>query len=408
MLSPIASSLGASLFLGALFLSPGTEDKFSWPQWDGPERNNLSREKNWVSEGKADNLWEAELGLGYSTMTVQDGRLYTMGYDREAGLDHVFCFDAVSGEELWTHSYLSEIWNRAHEGGTVNTPSIDGEVIYTMNREGNLYCLKGESGDIVWHTNLMEDDNIHELEYPTWGFSASPLIVGEEMFLNCGRMLSIDKSSGEVLWRSKQYGHAYGTPVAFELEGEPVLAVLNGNGVAIVSQGDGEEVLFHEFGGRNRGVNAATPIVIDDAIFVSSGTLPAGALLAFGDGELIPVWENREMVNSFSGCVRIGDHLYGFDQRVLKCIDLDGQKAWQDRDIGGNGAVFGTDDRLIVMGGEGQLVVAKANPEKYEVLSSVKLFDEGNYWTKPILVNGIIYCRSSKGKLVARDHRPRS
>jgi len=380
-------------------------DEFSWPQWDGPNRTNLSRETSWLSEGKEEHLWETEVGLGYSTVTVKDGRLFTMGYDREQGLDSVFCFDALTGEERWAHSYPSEIWNRAHEGGTVNTPTIAATLVYSMNREGNLFCLNAEDGEVVWHTELKPVDNVHELEYPTWGYSASPLVVGDGMYLNCGRLLSIDKDSGEVLWASKDYGHAYGTPVHFELEGEPVLAVLNGSGVAVVSSKTGEELLFHEFAGRNRGVNAATPIVIDDAMFVSSGTLRAGALLAFGDGGLDPVWESREMVNSFSGCVRIGDHLYGFDNRILKCIDFEGQRKWQTRGYG-NGAVFGAGDRLIVMGDSGELIVARATPEEYEELSKVKIFEEGRYWTKPILVNGIIYCRSSKGRLVARDHRP--
>jgi len=62
-------------------------------------------------------------------------------------------------------------------------------------------------------------------------------------------------------------------------------------------------------------------------------------------------------------------------------------------------------DRLLVMGGTSELIVAKANPERFEELSRVQLFEEGRYWTKPILVNGIVYCRSSKGTLVARDHR---
>ena len=380
-------------------------DEFSWPQWDGPERTNHSRETRWLSEGKEEPLWESEVGLGYSTVTVKDGRLFTMGYDREEGLDSVFCFDALTGEERWVHSYPSEIWNRAHEGGTVNTPSIDGALVYSLNREGNLFCFNAEDGEVVWHTELKPEDNVHELEYPTWGYSASPLIVGDGMYLNCGRLLSIDKESGEVLWASKDYGHAYGTPIHFELDGDPVLAALNGSGVAIVSSRTGEELLFREFSGRNRGVNAATPVLIDDAIFVSSGTLRAGALLDFGDEGLVPVWESREMVNSFSGCVRIGDHLYGFDSRILKCIDFEGQRKWQTRGYG-NGAVFGAGDRLIVMGDSGELIVARATPEEYEELSKVKVFEEGRYWTKPILVNGIIYCRSSKGQLVARDHRP--
>jgi outer membrane protein assembly factor BamB len=339
--------------------------------------------------------------MGYSTVAVQGGRVYTMGYDREAGLDLVWCLDAKTGEEIWVHSYPAAIWNQAHEGGTVNTPSIDGDVVYTLNREGNAYCFDAATGEVKWHRNLKEE---HDLEYPTWGFSASPLVLDGELILNCGKLISLAKDSGDLLWASKQYGHAYGTPAAIEVEGEPAIAALNGNGVAVVSRKTGEELFFYDFAGQNRGVNAATPIVIDDAMFVSSGPRGGGALLAFGDGELIPVWENRSMANSFSGCVRLGDSMYGFDGSVLKCINLDGESQWEERGIG-NGAVIATKDRLILMSSKGELIVATATPDSFEEQSRVKLFDGGSFWTKPILVNGIIYCRSSKGELVARDHR---
>ena len=95
---------------------------------------------------------------------------------------------------------------------------------------------------------------------------------------------------------------------------------------------------------------------------------------------------------------------FGFDGAILKCVDEAGEKAWSKRGIG-NGAVLAAGDRLLVMGGTGELIVAKATETEYTELSKVQLFDEGKYWTKPILCNGIIYCRSSKGTMVARDHR---
>lgn len=396
----------ASLLLPLLSttLTPGGDGEFSWPQWDGPELTGISEEEAWVSEGVEEDLWRFEAGLGYSTVSVSDGRVFTMGHDKQAHQDTVWCLGALSGDVIWSYSFLSDIWDLAHEGGTVNTPSVDGDRVYALNREGNFFCFEAETGALVWHTFLLGEGNKHELAYSKWGFSASPLVVGEELFLNCGKLLSIDKATGEVKWASNQYGDAYGTPIAFEHDGKPVLATLNGNGVGVVSRVDGSEIYAQEFGGTNRGINGATPVLIDDSLFVSSGTLPAGARFAFGDDGLIPVWQNREMVNSFSGCVRVGELLYGFDKSILKCLDFDGNSVWQERGIG-NGAVMAAGDRLLVMGGTGELIVAHATPVGYEELSRTPLFEEGRYWTKPILVNGIVYCRSSKGSLVARDHR---
>lgn len=379
---------------------------FAWPQWDGPARDGISRETGWSSEGAEENIWEVQVGLGYSTMVVAEGRVVTMGYDVDAGLDLVWCLDAATGEELWAHAYEAEIWNRAHEGGTVNTPTIDGDTVYTLNREANLYALDFATGEVRWHVALNSEEVGLGLELPTWGFSASPVVLGDKLFLNCGRFLCVDKASGEIAWASeKDYGHAYGTPSPFALDDTAALVALNGEGVAVVAQETGEELYFHAFSGQNRGVNAATPIVVDDAVFVSSGTIPAGALLAFGDaGQMIPVWQNREMANSFSGCVLLDGHLYGFDQRTLKCMDLMGATKWEERGIG-NGALIASDGRLLVQGADGALHVVEATPEEYRELSNTQLFEAGRYWTKPTLANGIVYCRSSKGLLVARDHR---
>jgi outer membrane protein assembly factor BamB len=308
--------------------------------------------------------------------------------------------DAATGEEIWAHPYPSELWDQAHRGGTLSTPSIDGDVVYTLNREGNLFCFEAATGAVLWHRQLAEE---LEVELPTWGFSASPLVLEGELVINAGKILSLSKKTGELRWASRDYGHAYCTPAAFELAGKPALAVLNGNGVGVVGRADGKELYFAERTSTG-GISAATPIVIDDAVFVSSNRIGGGTLLAFGEDGLEVVWESRAMTTQMSGCVLMGEHLFGFDQSVLKCIDVYGEEKWSERGIG-NGAVTGTPGRLLLMSSRGELIVAEATPAEYRELSRAKLFDSGVYWTVPVLVNGLVYCRSNEGRLVCRDHR---
>ncbi len=337
-------------------------------------------------------------------MSIAGGKLYSMGYDREMGLDLVFCFDAVTGEEVWTHAYPSEIWNRAHDGGTINTPSVAAGVVYSLNREGNLYALDAGTGDVKWHTELKGEEDPFELPIPTWGFSASPLVLSDGLFLNCGRLLSIDTESGEVLWTSEDFGDGYGTPLPFSHRGKAALAVVNSRGLGIVEREGGETLGFLEFTGGGRGVSASTPVLLGDDLFVSASTVPASARIDVSNDELAPIWSNNEMVTSFSGSVAMDGYIYGFDGAILKCVNEEGDPMWDERGIG-NGAVTGAGDRLLVMGGNGEFMVLKATPDSFEILSVVPLFEEGRFWSKPIIANGIIYCRSSRGKLVALDHR---
>ncbi len=403
------SSISPLLFLAALVLatsggSAGTDDEGSWPQWRGPARDGLSTETDWAAEGEAEPLWSLEVGLGYSSVSIQDGRLYTMGYDEMAGLDLVWCLDAETGEELWVHTYPAEIWNQMHGGGTLTTPSIDGDVVYTLNREGNLFCLDAENGEVLWQKQLAQE---FDLEPPTWGFGASPLVLDDMLIVNVGKVLALAKDDGDVLWTSKQYGHAYSTPCDFELEGRPALAVFNSAGLAVIDRTDGDERYFHEWK-TQYDINAATPIVVDGKIFVSSGLNHGCTLLAPGEDGLEVVWENKEMRNKMSGCVLMDGHLYGFDESVLKCIDLSGQEKWNVRGVG-NGALMGAPGRLIVVSSKGELIVAEASPEAFRELSRTKVLESnGVFWTKPVLLDGLIYCRSSMGQLVCRDHRARA
>ncbi len=398
------SALAPFLFGSLAFALSGASDgdEHAWPQWRGPARDGLSTETDWSSKGRPESAWEKEVGLGYSSVTIQDGRLFTMGYDTEGGMDLVWCLDAKTGEELWVHTYEAEIWNEFHTGGTLSTPSIDGNNVYTLNREGNLYCLDARYGNEEWHVQIHD---LAELEVPRWGFSAAPLVLGDMVVINAGRVIAFDKSNGKVKWMTeKSYGHAYSTPTDFDLAGRPALAVFVGLGLVVLELETGKECYTHEWKTKYD-VNAASPILVgDDRVFISSGYDHGCAMLRLGEKGAEVLWEKKTMRNEKSGCVVIGDHIYGFDDAIFRCFDLNGEEQWSERGIG-NGALTGSPGRLILIGSKGELIVAKATPEGFEPLSREKVMSsDAVFWTKPVLLDGMIYLRSSTGELVCRDH----
>jgi outer membrane protein assembly factor BamB len=387
---------------------PMAPQDWSWPQFRGPHQDGVSRETEWSSEGKPESLWTAAIGLGYSGVTVAEGRLFTRGYDVEKKEDVTWCLDAATGKVVWQHRFPAAIWNEMHAGGTLTTPTIDGDTLYVLNREGNLFALASGTGEVKWHRQLHDG---HELTTPKWGFAASPLVIDDELLVNVGRVLSIAKEDGATKWESKDYGHSYSTPLPRMHGKRPALVVINSLGVAVISRKAGEELFFHEWKTRFD-INAASPVEVDKGFFISAGLGHGGALLAPKADSYEVVWENKSLATKMTEAVLLGDHLYGFDEAVLKCLSAaDGEERWAVRGEG-NGAVLGTPERLIFMNGKGELVVARANPEKFEELSRAKLFDGQSagrggevYWTRPTLVNGLIYCHGNKGQLVCRDHR---
>ena len=158
------SLLGAAALLAALpgasaAAADGGDDPGSWPYWRGPRRDAVSTETGWSLTGKASPLWKANVGLGYSSVSIHDGRLYTMGHDRDEDRDTVYCMDPETGKVLWTHSYPSATLAKMHSGGTLTTPSVDPEegVVYTANREGKSFCLDAETGKVRWSRDLKEE-----------------------------------------------------------------------------------------------------------------------------------------------------------------------------------------------------------------------------------------------------------
>ena len=377
------------------------EPRDDWPQWGGPQRSGVSGETKWSAQGKSEPLWKAELGLGYSSVAVAGKRVYTLGYDKETEHDVVYCLDAATGEELWVRTYPAKLMDLYHGGGTLTTPTVDGEFVYVSEREGKLRCLKAKNGDVVWEREATKEFG---LDIPQWGFSASPVVIGERVILNYGKVFAFDKKKGTPVWQTKKsYGDAYSTPIALAPGADPTLAVFAGTGLVILASADGAELAFTPWETQYN-VNAMTPVVLDRRLFISSGYDRGCALLDLSGKDPKVAWESKVMRNQMSGAVPWQGHLYGFDDKVLKCIDLEGNEKWRERGLG-LGALSIAAGRLIVISEEGELVIAEASSAGFKELAREKVLDGGICWTVPVLSDGVIYVRNHAGELLALDHR---
>lgn len=176
-----------------------------------------------------------------------------------------------------------------------------------------------------------------------------------------------------------------------------------GTGLVVLASEDGAELAFTPWETQYK-VNAMTPVVLDQRVFISSGYDRGCALIDFSGASPKVAWENKGMRNQMSGSVPWQGHLYGFDDKVLKCIDLEGQELWRERGLG-QGALSIADGRLLVLSEDGELIVAEASSAAYRELARTKVFDGGICWTVPVLSAGVVYARNHAGELAALDHR---
>ena len=380
----------------------------AWPHWLGPDYNGISPETDWRADWTdkpPEVLWRGNVGTGYSSISTANGRIYTMGH--KEGNETVYCLDAETGKEIWKQSYPAQLVNHLNAGGPGATPTIDGEFLYTNSRDGRLICFEIETGKIVWQKDLTK---VYDMKVPEWGFTCSPLIRGDKLFIEAGRLVALDKRTGNEIWKSKPHMPGYGTPAAFEIDGTVYLALLNNECLSVAREDNGTEVATFPWPSPFD-TNSTTPIIDGKTIFISSGYRKGCALLDFENQKLKARYTNRDMKNHFNNSVLFQKHFYGMDGNSnlgrivrLTCIDQKtGKIKWREAGFG-CGSLLIANGKLIILSDEGTLVTAQATPESYQEISRLKVLDH-QCWTVPVLCNGLLYCRDSAGNLACVDLR---
>jgi outer membrane protein assembly factor BamB len=382
-----------TLFLLAIATSLQAAD---WPIWRGPNHDGISTEKLTGTEVKK--LWDAQIGIGFASFTVADGRVFTTGHSD--GKDTVFCFDAVSGKPVWRHDYPADLGDKYYEGGTSATPTIDGDRAYHLSRWGDLFCFDAATGKVVWQKNIQKETGA---DIPDWGFAGSPLVDGEKIILNVGKGgTALDRATGKTLWTSEKNSSGYCTPYPITVNGKAQVVVSSGRAYKGVDPASGTTLWEHTWS-TSYGVNAADPILSGTQLFISSGYNKGCAVLDLTSAEPTEVWRSRVMRNQFNSCVLIDGNLYGSDgdydkPNALKCIDFaTGTEKWSDAGVGFC-SLMAADGKLIIVTAKGELIIAKANPAKLDPISRTPVIS-GRCWTAPVLANGRIYVRNAAGDM---------
>jgi outer membrane protein assembly factor BamB len=372
-----------------------------WPQWLGPQRNGTSPEKGlflkWPKEGPKV-LWKVPGGDGYSTVAVAGGRAITLVQRGKGEL--VLALDAVTGKELWTRR-SGPAYKNMFGNGPRSTPAIEGDFVYIQSVTGPLMCLQAKDGQVVWEHDLLKEFGAQNLR---WGLAASPLIEGELVLALPGAkgagVAAFNKKSGKLVWKTGDDKAAYASPMAVTVAGQRQIVFFTAVGLLSVAAKDGAE-LWRVPWTTEFDCNIATPLVIGDRMFVSSGEEVGCALykLASNSGPEL-IWEskgkNGVMTNYWATAVAHHGHLYGlsgeFNKAIhLNCVDLKtGKLKWSQKKFG-KAAITLADGHLFLVAKKGDLVLAKANPEKYVEVARIPLLGETR--TAATIANGRLYLR---------------
>lgn len=378
-----------------------------WPHWRGPDRTGISAESGWLREWPADGpkiAWKARVGLGFSSFVVSSGRAFTMGHAQEQ--DTVFCFEAATGKELWKHSYPAELGDKYFDGGTTGTPTIAGDRVFTLSRWGDAFCFNAADGKILWSKNVLKETGAR---VPDWGFTGAPLVQGDRVFLNVGEAgLALHRDTGAIIWKSDPAEAGYSTPFPIKDGPEPLAVFSSGKTYAAVRLADGQPV-WNVRWLTQYGVNAPDPIIQDGRLFLSTGYGKGAAFFKLGGAEPEQLWKSKSLATQMNAAVLFQGHLYGVDgdttgKASLKCVEFaTGAEKWSHANFGSGGLII-ADGRLIALSGTGELLTAPATPEAFRPTARAQVLG-GKCWTAPVLANGFIYVRNSRGDVAAVDVR---
>ena len=374
-----------------------------WPNWLGPNKNNIA-----PAESPFDSdlnhwkvAWKGSVGRGYSSVIVAGNRAFTLGHD-EKSKETVSCLDAASGNVLWKFAYGAQLLPRMHPGGPNASPTVIGDRVITVSKDGQVYCLSTDKGQKLWQANLSE---IMSIKVPGWGFASSPVVSNGRILVSAGKVAVLDLQTGKPIWTSKEANKAgYTTPVLFERNGTEFIAALDAKGISILKANDGQEVARHPFKGQFDMV-ATTPTILHggNRIFISSNS--DAEMLIFDGQSLSRSWANKDIKNTMNNCVVFDGVLYGIDgkQKTPQCRLVsvnaeNGKLNWAKAGFG-YGNTIGIGRTLLALTENGELVSVNPEPGAYREISRQQVLGK-LCWTTPVYANDRIYVRNDRGDVV--------
>lgn len=406
----------------------------NWPQWRGENRDGVWREEGIIQKFEHEQLpirWRAEVANGYSGPTVANGRVYiTDRLTSPNEFERVHCFDAMTGERIWSHSYESSYKKVGYPNGPRASVTVNDGRAYSLGSMGHFLCFDAANGDVLWSKDLY---NEYKIKMPIWGIAASPLVEENLVIVQIGGsdnacLVAFDKVSGKEKWRALNDKASYSAPVIIEQAGKRILVCWTGNNVAGLDPMTGKLHWQHPFTPVKMVLNIATPVFENGYLFVS-GFYDGSLLLKVSQDELSveKVWRRRGKserdTDSLHCCISTpiiqGDYIYGVDSYgELRCLDLKtGDRIWESlnatpKDRWSNIHMVRHEDKIWMFNESGELIISKLSPQGFHEISRTRLIEpttgqlnrggKGVCWSHPAYANKHIYIRNDR-ELVCAD-----
>ena len=423
----------------AFVLSTWPVSADDWPQWMGPNRDDVWPETGVVEtfpEGGLKFLWRKAINGGFSGPAVVGGKVYVTDYlkatgdarpaptkrNQLQGRERILCLDAKTGEEVWKHEYVCD-YTISYPAGPRCTPTVDGGCVYSLGAMGDLVCLDAASGKVVWSKNLPQS---YDAPIPLWGFAGHPLIYEEMLICMVGgknsAVVAFDKKTGDETWKSLDTPEiGYAPPTLISAGSVTQLVIFHGKSLNSLNPATGSMYWSHPLA-TNFSMAIMAPRQAGDYLFAGGHNKKSlGLKLGREKPTADIVWKGSRTTGlaPVSGTPFVEEGIaYGIDGnglfRAMRVAT--GEQLWStakpvngrdsDRRSGANeGAAFVTKNgnRYFILGENGDLVIARLSPERYEEVSRAKLVEPVGVglgrdivWSHPAYANRCVFARNDR------------
>ena len=423
-----ARALGIGMVLSLSCSAVSADD---WPQWMGPQRDNVWREDGLLEKFPAGGpkvLWSTPVAGGYSGPAVSGGKVCITDYvtadnvkvdnfDRRefSGTERIHCLDEATGKVLWTHEYPVK-YSISYPAGPRCTPVMHEGLVYALGAEGHLFCLSTDSGKVVWSHDLKKE---YSTTAPLWGYAAHPLIDGDNLLTLAGgegtHIVALNRLTGEEVWRSTSsgaQGQGYCPPTIINHGGVRQLIMYKPDAVVSLDPATGKQYWSLPYEASNGSI-IMSPVLSGNYLY-AAGYSNKSLMMELDPARPAAreVWRDKSNIICPVNVQPFLDKevLYGFDQKgVLRALTIpDGKRLWETSDAIGKRPA-GSETAFIVRQGSryvlfnelGELLLAELTAEGYREIDRAKVIEPSNFafgrevvWSMPAFANRHVYLRN--------------
>ncbi len=410
-------------------------DGKDWPGFLGPDRNGKSAENGLPTEWPAQGpvvIWQKPIGTGYAAPAISDGRLYHFARFENAA--RLKCFNAETGAELWKRDYETDFSDMlGYNNGPRATPVVDGPFVFAYGADGILECVRVEDGELVWRIDTLKEFGVVKNFF---GVGSTPLVWNDLLIVLVGgsppgsptdvyaargnveangtAVVAFDKATGQVRWKTGDELASYASPMLAKFGGRDVVIVFARGGLLAIDPAKGETIAQFPWRARKlESVNASSPVIMGDEIFISETYELGSALVRFTGSAFEEVWtdrgrrRNQALALHWNTPIEHNGYLYASSgyhspEAELRCVEWKtGKVMWSEPGMLRSSLLF-AEDTLICLSEDGTLRLIRAKPDRYEELAKWELTTEDGRplltepaWAAPALARGLLYVQGA-------------